>query len=603
MGELGERQQVLDAMFRQYDRDTKGELTPRELQQMHESLRIGGISIPQVVASMAYCCAFQDTCDPSELFAVLQEMDRRYFLLQDFRWEFAFLDREQKGFITEEQARFMFEAVHGNLFSRRRWERFLRSRAVRGSGISFEEIEVDLCNIPSRQEIAMEEYEELREREERNKKHDEKRQREEEAREARRKQLEDEKRKKLEAESKKGNEERRRKKEEEERLQQQRELEQKEREEEERGRREAEEREEERLKKEMEEKEKERQRELEIIEVQQALEAQRELERKAIALQEEERAEEEKLKNVEDEAEEAADKAKQAEEEAKKAAEAVKKANDAASKKAAEEAEKAAKEKAKRERHNRIRKELKVAIKEKDKAKLQKSVKEFKENKLADTEGDLAKAESILKRFKARDDLMKAMDKRNLEELEKAINFVKKHGYEAHMPQEMIQANKMLLSLKRLKRLRDEILNLKQSTVAEIRSYSKPPPQVHKVMISTYLLLGNKEKQLQDWKGMQALIGKTGKEGLKRRVMECDPNKIPVATAERTSAILAAFDLEQVRDVSAGAAVFYAWSSATAEDVVERENQKAAGADPAELKKGSKTIKTEMKSGNLTITI
>lgn len=55
------------------------------------------------------------------------------------------------------------------------------------------------------------------------------------------------------------------------------------------------------------------------------------------------------------------------------------------------------------ERHNKIRKELKVAIKEKDKAKLQKSVKDFKDAKLADTEGDLAKAESILKRFKARD--------------------------------------------------------------------------------------------------------------------------------------------------------------------------------------------------------
>ena len=55
------------------------------------------------------------------------------------------------------------------------------------------------------------------------------------------------------------------------------------------------------------------------------------------------------------------------------------------------------------ERHNKIRKELKVAIKEKDRAKLQKSVKEFKEAKLADTEGDLAKAEGILKRFKARD--------------------------------------------------------------------------------------------------------------------------------------------------------------------------------------------------------
>lgn len=89
------------------------------------------------------------------------------------------------------------------------------------------------------------------------------------------------------------------------------------------------------------------------------------------------------------------------------------------------------------------------------------------------------------------------MEIRTLESLEKAIDVVKKNGFEAYMPQEMAAANKMLLSLKRLKRLKDEILNLKQSTVAEIRSYSKPPAQVHKVMIATYILLGNKESELK----------------------------------------------------------------------------------------------------------
>ena len=94
-------------------------------------------------------------------------------------------------------------------------------------------------------------------------------------------------------------------------------------------------------------------------------------------------------------------------------------------------------------------------------------------------------------------DLIKAMDLRNLEELEKAISFVKKNSMEAYMPQEMIRANKLLLNLKRLKRLKDEILNLKQSTVAEIRSYNKPPRAVHMIMIGTYLLLGNKESTLK----------------------------------------------------------------------------------------------------------
>ena len=49
--------------------------------------------------------------------------------------------------------------------------------------------------------------------------------------------------------------------------------------------------------------------------------------------------------------------------------------------------------------------------------------------------------------------------------------------------------------LRRLERIRAEILELKQSTVAEIRSYQKPPPTVHTVMTGIFLLLGNSEKE------------------------------------------------------------------------------------------------------------
>ena len=49
--------------------------------------------------------------------------------------------------------------------------------------------------------------------------------------------------------------------------------------------------------------------------------------------------------------------------------------------------------------------------------------------------------------------------------------------------------------LRRLERIRAEILELKQSTVAEIRSYQKPPAIVHTVMTGTFLLLGNSERE------------------------------------------------------------------------------------------------------------
>jgi len=54
-------------------------------------------------------------------------------------------------------------------------------------------------------------------------------------------------------------------------------------------------------------------------------------------------------------------------------------------------------------------------------------------------------------------------------------------------------------------------------------------------------------------------MGKTGKQGIKRMVAECDPDMIPRDKAERAAKLLSEFDLAQVRDVSAGAATFYVW--------------------------------------------
>ena len=91
------------------------------------------------------------------------------------------------------------------------------------------------------------------------------------------------------------------------------------------------------------------------------------------------------------------------------------------------------------------------------------------------------------------------MDKRQLKELESAISFVKRNNLEPQLAKEMIEANKVLLQLRRLERIRAEILELKQSTVAEIRSYQKPPRIVHTVMIATFLLHGHKEKETKVW--------------------------------------------------------------------------------------------------------
>lgn len=87
------------------------------------------------------------------------------------------------------------------------------------------------------------------------------------------------------------------------------------------------------------------------------------------------------------------------------------------------------------------------------------------------------------------------MKRRNLKEIEDSMEKVKRKGFELDLAPEMLEAQKMVLQLRRLERIRAEILELKQSTVAEIRSYSSPPLAVHTVMIATFLLHGHTEKE------------------------------------------------------------------------------------------------------------
>ena len=66
---------------------------------------------------------------------------------------------------------------------------------------------------------------------------------------------------------------------------------------------------------------------------------------------------------------------------------------------------------------------------------------------------------------------------------------------EVQLAKELVEANQILARLRKIQRIRSEILELKQSTVAEIRSYQAPPPAVHTVMTATFLILGHKESE------------------------------------------------------------------------------------------------------------
>lgn len=71
----------------------------------------------------------------------------------------------------------------------------------------------------------------------------------------------------------------------------------------------------------------------------------------------------------------------------------------------------------------------------------------------------------------------------------------------------------------------------------------------------------NSASSFQQWKQVQIMIGKTGKDSLKRRVSEFKVEDLKIEVALKAKLIFQEYQLDDVRDVSAGAATFYVWVS------------------------------------------
>lgn len=95
---------------------------------------------------------------------------------------------------------------------------------------------------------------------------------------------------------------------------------------------------------------------------------------------------------------------------------------------------------------------------------------------VAGLKNDIDTAENTLKDVQAGEALKSAIRRRHLGDLEKSMAHIRKNGWEKGWGIELKEGEKLASRLRRLEKLKAEIMELKQSVISEIRSYGNPPP-------------------------------------------------------------------------------------------------------------------------------
>ena len=117
----------------------------------------------------------------------------------------------------------------------------------------------------------------------------------------------------------------------------------------------------------------------------------------------------------------------------------------------------------------------------------------------------------------------------------------------------------LMLRLKELKDLKNLLLKLNQREIAKIKSMNAPIQDIVDIVNAMLILLGTPKNQIKDWKSMRGILGRTGKESLKRKIMSFDVANVSEEAHERSLVLMSGVELDRVTKVSSTGSIFYAF--------------------------------------------
>ncbi|XP_062611507.1 uncharacterized protein LOC134273317 isoform X4 [Saccostrea cucullata] len=214
-----------------------------------------------------------------------------------------------------------------------------------------------------------------------------------------------------------------------------------------------------------------------------------------------------------------------------------------------------------------LKRAIQKAMDLKDPGMLERSIADFEATNPPENDKLLLKAKRLLELLRAKEELNTASHNRSIDDLDKAIARAKAANYDSLLDLQIVMAGRLRDQLHRIERLRHSVLNMDNRTIAEIRTYGNPPDGVHQSLQAAFLLIGHSKKDVKVWKTCQSILGKTGRESVMRHISGFDPKDCYLDVAQSAKLVIEPYSLEQIRDVSAGAATFFVWAKGMIEEV------------------------------------
>ncbi|XP_076105106.1 lim and transglutaminase domain protein ltd-1-like isoform X1 [Mytilus galloprovincialis] len=204
-----------------------------------------------------------------------------------------------------------------------------------------------------------------------------------------------------------------------------------------------------------------------------------------------------------------------------------------------------------------LRKELVTLTQQtKDPDEMDKAIERFDKLALED-KGDLKKAKSRRDFLKIRKDLTDATVRRHYGTLDTAIKKARESKYEAKLKNTTKKAEEVRNEV--YSTWIHEILEMKPSTVAELKTYKNPPSAIFDTMKAVYLLLGESADMIKTWEDIHSVLSTIGNDSLLQRIKTFQTSQLREHALEEAQKLTEQHDLPSIKSKSPAAGTFYVW--------------------------------------------